>query len=146
MLGGCSSALLPMKDTSGSTPHAQSSSKARSWLLADVGLSGSPITPGVPSPNSVPLASELLNRAAGTRPVVWNFLKERVTEPIGQLLLPYHLEVIPALNSVSGPLSYVRSITPLDSRTGPPPWPCGSLPPCCQKSRLVSVGPIAEQW
>ena len=54
---GCSSKpdLDPMNDTSGSTPLAQSSSKPMSELLASVGFSGSPIPPGVPSPNSVPV-------------------------------------------------------------------------------------------
>src|SRR5215469_9856996 len=50
---GCSDELVPSHDTSASTPLAQSSSKARLGTVARVGLAGSPIPPGVPSPQRV---------------------------------------------------------------------------------------------
>ena len=53
MAGGCSDSPVPMNETSASVPLAQSSSNASCGLLAGVGLAGSPIPPGVPSPNSV---------------------------------------------------------------------------------------------
>src|SRR5262249_50988529 len=60
--GGCSSPTLvlvllvlavvvPMNDTSGSTPLAQSCWKAFRRDAGVMGCSGSPIRPGVPSPN-----------------------------------------------------------------------------------------------
>ncbi len=64
-----------MNDTSGRTPLAQSSSKPMSELLAGVGFSGSPIPPGVPLPNRVPVDVTALNRAVGTCPGDWNCLK-----------------------------------------------------------------------
>src|SRR5579875_2632117 len=68
MAGGCSSAkeVLPIKETSGRVPLAQSSSKASSGLAAGVGLLGSPTPPGVPLPNSVPLDVTALYSAVGT--------------------------------------------------------------------------------
>jgi len=79
MAGGCSLALVPRNDTTGSTPLAQSSSKARSGFVAAVGLSGSPMPPGVPSPYSVPAAFTALYSAGSTRPFV---LKLANQEPV----------------------------------------------------------------
>src|ERR1700743_53254 len=77
MAAGCSSKpdLDPMKDTAGSLPLAQPSAKPISELLAGVGFSGSPIPPGVPLPNRVPVDVTALNSAVGTCPGDWNCLQ-----------------------------------------------------------------------
>ena len=62
-----------MNDTSGSTPLAQSSSKAMFGTDSGVGLAGLPIPPGVPSPNRVPFMRIGLSSAGGRIDVLLKF-------------------------------------------------------------------------